>query len=320
MERRFPKALQAGDEVAVITPASGVRDEAALARGLERFRALGWVPTLMPYARGRLAWPEGCPVAATDAQRLGDLQAAIRDPRYRAIVCARGGYGAARLLPDLDLSPLASDPKPILGYSDITALLAAAYADVGLVSFHGPMLATADGMDAGEGGWRLQAQLLSNTSEALALPAADGARGVCQGVAEGPLVGGNLALVQSLIGTRWEVDTRGALLFLEDTGEPPYRVDRMLTQLLQTGAVARAAGVVLGDFHVPDTPLASEHPGMVSVLEERLAGLRIPVARGFPIGHLPGAWTVPFGGRARLSVPAIGAPATLELLEPCARG
>ena len=323
MDRLFPRALQAGDEIAVLAPASGVRDAAALQRGLDRFRAWGFTPTLMPHARERLAWPDGCPLAATDAERRQDLQAALQDPRYRAIVCVRGGYGVTRLLPDLNLLPLADDPKPILGYSDITALLAAVFAETGLVGFHGPMLATTEEMDPGGAGWLLQRRLLTETGRAVPLPpipAMETPRGLCPGTAEGPLVGGNLSLVQCLIGTRWEIDTRGALLFLEDIGEAPYRVDRILTQLQQTGTLARAAGVILGDFHLAHTPLASQQPTMHAVLKERLAHLGIPVAYGFPIGHLPGAWTLPYGGRAQLHVPAVAAPATLELLEPSVRG
>lgn len=319
MNRLFPKALRPGDAIAVVAPASGVRDEAALQRGLERFSAWGFRPELLAHARERLDWPEGGALAATDAQRLHDLQAAISDPRYRAVVAVRGGYGVTRLLADLDLRPLLRDPKPILGYSDLTALLAAAQRTVGLISLHGPMLATTAAMDAGDACWDLQRALLTETTRPAALPHAEDARGLRAGTAEGPLVGGNLSLVMSLLGTPWAIPTDGALLFLEDIGEAPYRVDRMLTQLLHTGALQRAAGVVLGDFHQNDTPLASLQPAMLAVFEERLAALSIPVAYGFPIGHRPGAWTLPVGARARLDVAARGGAATLALLEPAVR-
>ncbi|MCA8973912.1 MAG: LD-carboxypeptidase [Planctomycetes bacterium] len=319
MDHLLPRALCEGDEVAVVAPAGGVRDEDALQRGLARLRGWGLVPVLLPHARGVLEWPDGSPLAATDAERLSDLQAAIDDPRYRAVFCARGGYGTSRLLGELDLAPLRRDPKPIVGYSDITVLLQAARMATGLIGFHGPMVATTASMDAGDAGWSLQQRLLTSHCEPVALPAAAGARGLCAGSAEGPLVGGNLSLVQCLIGTPWQLDTAGALLFLEDIGEAPYRIDRLLTQLHQTGALARAAGVILGDFHIDGTPLGSEQPAMTAVLEERLRGLSVPVACGFPFGHRPGAWTLPVGVRARLVVPAVGGPATLELLESAAR-
>jgi len=318
MPRLLPRALRAGDEVAVIAPASGVRDETALQRGLERLRSWGLEPVLMPHAQGKLSWPDGCALAAADVERARDLQDALGDPRYRAVCCVRGGYGTTRLLTELDFAPLLRDPKPVLGYSDITALLAAIRARTGLVGLHGPMLATVATMDAGAACWELQRRLLTETTPP-ALPPAPEAHGLVAGTATGPLVGGNLSLLQCLLGTRWQLDARGALLFLEDTGEAPYRVDRMLTHLQQAGVFDRVAGVILGDFHLADTSLGSLQPTMRAALEERLGRLPVPVAMGFPIGHLPGAWTLPFGGEARLSVPARGAPATLELLEPAVR-
>jgi muramoyltetrapeptide carboxypeptidase len=320
MERRFPRALSAGDVVAVVSPAGGVRDETALERGLQRLRDLGLAPEVLPHARGRLDRPEGSAFAAPDAERLADLQKALADPRYRAVFCTRGGYGSGRLLGRLDLSSLVKDPKPVVGYSDITALLSAILAETGVVGFHGPMVATTEAMDAGEDGWRLQAELLFDARRAPSLPPMGTTpRTIRAGRAEGPLVGGNLTLVQSLIGTDWQLDTRGSILFLEDTDEAPYRVDRMLTHLAQAGVFAGVAGVVLGDFHIEDTPLGSEHPPMLEVLEERLAQLDVPVVRGFPIGHLPRAWTLPVGARARLEGPKGDAPARLELLEPAVK-
>lgn len=321
MQWQLPRSLAPGDEVAVILPSSAVRDGEAFARGLQRLRDWGLSPTVLsrgPVDEG-LDWPDGGAVAAADTDRLQALQQAIAEPRFRAVFCGRGGYGAARLLEGLDWSPLAKDPKPIVGYSDVTALLCAAAAEVGLVSFHGPMVATTEPMDAGEAGWQLQRELLTDPDGVQSLPEAADARAIRPGAAEGRLVGGNLAVLQASIGTPWQVDTAGALLFLEDIGEAPYRVDRMLTQLLQTGMLRRVAGVVLGDFHVEGTALASVHAPMQRVLEERLAALDVPVACGFLIGHRPGAWTLPFGGRARLDAPASGAPATLQLLEPCVR-
>jgi muramoyltetrapeptide carboxypeptidase len=296
-----------------------VRDEAALQRGLARLRALGLVPTLTPHARGKLEWPEGSALAASDDERLADLQAALRDPRYRAVFCTRGGYGVTRLLARLDFSPLVADPKPIVGYSDITALLAAAWSEARVVGFHGPMVATTATMDAGDECWRLQAELLMRHDCAPELPMSESPRALHAGTAEGVLVGGNLTLVQALVGTHWQLDTRGAILFLEDVEEAPYRVDRMLTHLAHAGVLEHVTGIALGDFHVEDTPLGSEHPPMLQVLEERLAHLGVPVAHGFPFGHLPRSWTLPFGGRARLEAPRGDVPSRLVLLEPCVR-
>ena len=313
------KALQAGDEVAVVLPSSAVRDAAAFERGLDRLRGWGLHPTVLCEGRPNegLDWPEGGAVAADDAARKNALQQALREPRFRAIFCGRGGYGAARLLGDLDWAPLREDPKPIVGYSDISALLSGAAREAGMVGLHGPMVATTTAMDPGDDGWELQRRLLTEADLPTALPAAGGARALCSGVAEGALVGGNLAVLQGLLGTPWAPPTDGALLFLEDIGEAPYRVDRMLTQLRQCGVLERVAGVLLGDFHVEGTALASEHPGMGRVLEERLGDLDVPVACGLPFGHRPGAWTLPFGAQARL----VAEPGAVEvcLLEPCVR-
>lgn len=321
MEKRFPKALRRGDKVALVSPASplGKRRE-DLDRGLARLEGWGFVPELMPNALRALDWPEGGELAGTDAQRASDLNAAIRGREYRAIVCIRGGYGTTRLLGRLDFAALARDPKPILGYSDITALLAAAWREAGLVGLHGPMVATSAADATGKENLELQCRLLTETARPAVLPAAGApAHVLVEGQAEGNLVGGNLSLVAALIGTPWELDTRGAILFLEDIHEAPYRIDRMLTQLMQAGLLGRAAGICLGDFHLDGTPPASESPDVLRVLQDRLQALGVPVAHGFPFGHRPRSWTLPFGVRARFEATDAAAPATLTLLEPAVR-
>ena len=312
MQCQLAPALRADDEVAVIAPSSAVRDRRALERGTERLRAWGLRPEVVcadDPTRG-LDWPEGSELAAEDSARLAALHIAFREPRFRGIFCARGGYGAPRLLADVDWSLLADDPKPLVGYSDITALLCGAAVGAGVASLHGPMVATTDAMDAGEACWEQQRRLLFDREPA-ALPASAGARALRHGVAEGALIGGNLAVLQGLIGTPWLPPLDGALLFLEDVGEAPYRIDRMLTHMRLAGLLDRVAGVVLGDFHVSNTALASEHAPMQRVLEERLADLEVPVGCAFPFGHRPGSWTLPFGARARLEVDAAGARLTL---------
>lgn len=315
----FPRALRAGDKVALVSPSSPLGDRGALDAGLARLRQWGLEPVLMPNALARLSYPQGGELAGTDAQRLDDLQTAIREPRYRAILCVRGGYGATRLLQQLDFEPLRRDPKPIVGYSDITALLAAAHKETGLVGLHGPGVATPTSHDPGVANWELQRALLFDGAKPQALPSTGPAHVLTPGTATGRLVGGNLTLVCALLGTPWEIDTTGAILFLEDVHEAPYRVDRMLTQLRHGGHLDRAAGIAFGDFHLADTPLASEMPEMVGVLTERTRGLKAPIAHGFPFGHRPGSWTLPVGARARLAAKDPAAAATLTLLEPAVR-
>jgi muramoyltetrapeptide carboxypeptidase len=267
----------------------------------------------MPNALNRLGY-----LAGDDKRRAADLNAAFADRDMRAVFCVRGGYGATRILDRLDYGPLADDPKPILGYSDITAVLAAVWHEAGLVGFHGPMVATSERLAMGSAMRRLQRELVIETSLPPALPSVEGEfpHVLKEGRAEGRLVGGNLSLVCALIGTPWQIDTTGQILFLEDVDEDPYRVDRMLTQLRQAGFLMRAAGLVLGDFHVEDTPVASAHPDMARVLADCTADVRGPVIHGCPFGHRPRSWTIPFGVRARLDAPDEKAVPRLTLLEP----
>lgn len=311
-----PFALRPSDRVAVVAPAGPVRDREALDRGLARWRRYGWRPVVMPHALERHGY-----LAGDDEARAADLQRALEDPDLRAIVCARGGYGVMRILDRIDWEPLRSDPKPIVGYSDITALLAAAHAETGLVGLHGPMVAVSRAHALGPACEALQRRLLTETGRPPGLPADPEhlPHVLRPGVAEGRLVGGNLSLVCASMGTPWQIDPRGALLFLEDVGEAPYRLDRMLTQLRLAGVLQVAAGIVLGDFHLENTPPASVQGEVVAVLEDRLGDLRIPVAHGFPFGHRPRSWTLPYGGLARLVAEDPRAPARLELLEPAVR-
>lgn len=310
-----PRRLQRGDRVAVLSPASPLRDDArkALDQGMDWLRGLGLKPAL-----GRHALQSDGYLAGTDAQRAADLQTALRDPDVRGIFCVRGGYGVTRLLEDLDLSALAADPKPIVGYSDITALLAAAFGRHGVIGLHGPMVATTKAYAMGKAMQQLQANLLFDPTRAPRLPESDlgpGPHVLNPGRAESRLVGGNLSLVCALLGTPDQIDTRGRLLLLEDVGEAPYRVDRMLTQLRHGGHLQQAAGILLGDFHREDTPLASEDAATTRVLEERLGGLDVPVVTGLPFGHRPESWTLPIGALARLDARDRAARPTLTLLE-----
>lgn len=313
----LPKALRAGDRVAVVAPASPLPRErkADLERGLERLRQWGLRPEMLPNALAATGY-----LAGKDADRAADLQKAMSEARYRAVFCLRGGYGCTRLLPRLDFAPLARDPKPIVGFSDVTALLAAVWAKTGIVGFHGPMVAESRKSAMGAAAGKLQRTLVTGgVPGALPLPPGETPPHVLRpGTAEGPLVGGNLSLVQSLVGTPWEIETRGALLFLEDIDEKPYRLDRMLTQLRHTGALERAAGIVLGDFTYGDLPREEVQRTTTRVFRDVLGDLRKPIAYAFPFGHRDRSWTLPFGGAARLRAEDPGAPAKLELLGPAA--
>jgi muramoyltetrapeptide carboxypeptidase len=215
-----------------------------------------------------------------------------------ALLAMRGGYGSAQLLPLLDAALLADARKLLIGYSDVTALLCL-HLMRGVVAIHGPMgegrLARGrDGYD--EASFRA---VVTRAEPAGAL-APSGVAALHRGEARGPLVGGTLTQLVSLLGTPWAFEVpRGAILFLEDVGERPYRIHRMLTQLAQAGALARAAGIVFGEFPRCDEPGGS--PAIRDVLAEFTSGFPGPVLFGFPSGHTTGPmWTLPLGVRAWL--------------------
>jgi len=217
-------------------------------------------------------------LAGSDEDRLADLVRMIDDPRVRAIFCARGGYGSQRLLPHLDLVRLARQPKPIIGYSDATALLGAAV-DAGVLAVHGPMVA--DDMARG-----LSERSAAHLQALLTDPAwrweAEAPITIRPGRATGRLVGGCLAVLAAALGTPWAPGTDGAILFLEDVAERPYRLDRLLTQLRQAGKLERVAGIVFGTM-AACPPI--DGVGPLDVVRACCADLACPVALGVPAGH-----------------------------------
>ncbi len=231
-------------------------------------------------------------LSGNDERRLSELRKAVEDPQVDALFAARGGYGATRLLPGLGVAAVAARGPLLIGFSDITALHAVwARANVG--SVHGPMLAA-----LGRGSEAQLARLLA-TIEGEPPAELTGLTTIGAGRAVGPLLGGNLAVLTAMLGTPYFPDLRGSILLLEDIGERPYRVDRMLTSLLQSGQLEGITGIVLGAF-------SNALPGpdgvpIEEVLRERLCGLGLPVVSGAPIGHLEEAnLPVPLGALVEL--------------------
>ncbi len=237
-------------------------------------------------------------LAGDDDTRRADLQRMIDDPAIRAIFCARGGYGSQRLVPLLDVGVLARQPKPIVGYSDVTALLAAAVR-AGVVAVHGPMIAD----DLARG---LSARSLDHLQRTLSDPGflweAEVPVAVRPGRAAGRLIGGCLSVVVTTLGTPFAPDTDGAILFLEDVHEWPYRLDRLLTQLGQAGKLERVAGVVFGTM---ETCRKQDGVEALDVVRTCLGGATYPVGFGVASGHSAAAVGVenialPFGVRVEL--------------------
>jgi len=308
-----PPRLTSGNRIALVAPSGPLLERDELTRAAELCRELGHQTVLGPNAARRHGYLGG-----TDAERLADLDSALRDPSIDAIWCLRGGYGLTRILDRVDYAALEHRPKPLIGFSDVTALLLAVIGAAGVVTYHGPtarqpmpafsrrhftrVLGCAEPAGVLE---RLEAP-----AEIL-VPRAPRIVTISPGRAEGPLIGGNLSLIQCLVGTPWLPELDGALLFLEDVGEDLYRVDRALSHLRLAGVLQRIAGLIVGQFTEMRKGTSDGALGFDEVLEHYVAPLSIPAAYGFPIGHVDEQWTLPIGIRARLDADA----GEVEILE-----
>ncbi len=273
--------------MAVVAPAGAV-DAAALAAGEAAWRAAGFRVKRRDDLLARHRY-----LAGDDARRADELTSLARDPQVEALVCARGGYGSPRIVGRLDAALFREARKPLVGYSDITTLLLWQRRHAGLIGFHGPMLERSAGPEPEELG-ALVEMLTGNE----AIPAVRrGGAGRGRRV-EGRLTGGSLSLVVASLGTPWEVDARGAILLLEDRGERPYRVDRMLQQLRDAGVLERAVGVGLGAFSECVEPAGGVT--VDEVLDEWLDASGLPWVKGLCFGHASPNLPWPLGVRAAL--------------------
>ena len=289
-----PARLQPGDVVRVIAPSGPVFADAfaAGAAVLAARYQVRYDPAALFATRGFLAGP--------DDQRLACLDEALRDREARAVFVGRGGYGLLRIASRIDPGLLRSHPKLIVGFSDGTVLLALA-ARAGIAAVHGPVV-TQLGRLPGED----QAALFSLLESSEPRPLLTGLETLRAGKASGPLLGGNLEVFSRLIGTALLPDLDGAILFFEEVGERPYRIDRLLTHLELAGVFARASGVVVGDLVACEEPSDSRvtSPTAIEVVRERLGRLGLPVALGARVGHGERNLPLPYGVRATLDAQA----------------
>ncbi|MCS0638518.1 LD-carboxypeptidase [Streptomyces sp. LP05-1] len=288
--------MRPGDRVAVVAPSGPVLQERVWA-GADLLRSWGLQPVVMPHVRD--VHPEFGYLAGTDEDRAGDLTAAWCDPSVAAVFCARGGYGAQRTAELLDWDAIrAAGPKVFVGFSDVTALHEAFAVRAGFATLHGPMTGTVAFLKDGPTQESLRATLFAPESVRVLAPPA--ARPLVPGRAHGVTLGGCLALLAAEAGVRGaRGSAAGGLLFLEDTGEEPYRLDRMLTQLLRSGWLAGVAGVALGTWEG-----CGAHPAVRATLLDRLGGLGVPLVEHFGFGHGPTSLTVPLGVPATLDAGA----------------
>lgn len=283
-----PNALGKGARVALVAPSGPLRGQDDVDRAVQTAQSLGWEPVVAPGVLQRTGY-----FAGDDASRAADLNAAVADPTIDGIWCLRGGYGAMRLLGMLDLSPLRITPKPLLGYSDITALHSA-WQRAGVISYHAPVARGELPQFSRESLER--AVILRGDSAGVAAEAET----IREGRVNGRLAGGNLALVAALCGTPWAINFRGAIAVLEDVNEAIYRVDRMMMQLRLSGAFDGCKGIVFGQC--TDCPEAADDGArsLHDVVKETADALNVPALLGVPIGHIPDQWTLPLGAQATL--------------------
>ena len=298
-----PERLHPGDTIALIAPASAPPDPKAVDHSVAALEEMGFKVKLGRNLRKRWGF-----LAGKDKERAGDVMEMFTDRKVRGIICLRGGYGTPRLLPLLDYQAIRENPKVFLGFSDITALQCAFLKKSNLISFHGPMTASHFIKKDYPSFWR--DSLLKLVTDPVA--AGSISRGytdktisiVRRGKVSGELIGGNLSLLCTLIGTPFQPDFRKKILFLEDVDEVPYRMDRLLTQMLLAGVLQQVAGIAVGiceNCNDPKAKTAGEYrQSLEDVLKERLLPLKVPVVIGLPFGHVPYNATLPVGGRATL--------------------
>lgn len=295
-----PSVLKKSDMIRAVAPASTERDLAKLNKGLAKLRDLGFEVSLGDCVRKLRTWGY---LSGTDEERAAELNEAFRDDDVDAIFCVRGGYGTPRILPYLDYDLIRSNPKIFIGYSDITTLHIAMNQKSDLVTFHGPMIASEMGSELTHytETWLLRALTKTEPLGEITNPT-DGPmiKTINEGRASGKLVGGNLSLMVKTLGTPYEIDTKNKLLLIEDTEDPPYRIDRNLTHLWLANKLQEAAGIIVGEITLCEP--SSNEPSLTlwDVLKDRIGSTGKPATYGLCFGHGTHHLTLPIGVQASL--------------------
>lgn len=293
-----PPRLKPGDQIGVVSPAGPV-SESELQAGLKILESSGFRVRLAPHVYSRQDY-----LAGNDEARLEDLHAMLQDQEIKAVFCARGGYGSLRLLAKMNFDLIRRNPKILLGYSDITALLLAIYKKTGLVTFHGAVVKEL----AKNRNRNFQSFLdLASSKNSLTLKLTKG-MALIPGKAKGTLLGGNLSLICHLMGTPFMPSLKDVILFIEDKGEPPYRIDRMLTHLRLSGLLEDLSALIVGTLKG-----CGDISSLNQVLADSVSDLKIPVIRGLPVGHGRENHSLPIGVQAEIDTEGM----TLSITEPC---
>jgi muramoyltetrapeptide carboxypeptidase len=306
---RKPQRLRVGDTVGLIEPAAFSDDMSEIDAVRATIAGMGLVPKVGPHVTARYGY-----LAGTDEQRASDIHAMFADPSVRAIFTVRGGWGSARLLPLLDWDLIRANPKLLIGFSDVTALHLAFAARAGFPTIHGPNAANSWGRTSWESLWNLAFAGGTPT-----FPGPEAGAGlittVRAGTARGRLLGGNLSVLTALVGTPWLPAFDGAILFLEETGEAEYRIDRMMSQLALSGILSKVAGVVFGQC----TRCGGGIPGYIGftvpqILHDYLSPLGVPAFHGANIGHIANQLSLPVGVEVEIDAGS----GSIRVLEPVA--
>ena len=307
---RKPPRLRAGDTVGLVAPASALTLPDELDRAIHWITGMGLVPKLGQHVGEQYGY-----LAGTDAARASDLDVMFADPDVRAIFAIRGGWGGARILPLLDWNGIRDNPKLLIGYSDTTALHLAIAARAGFATLHAPNGASSWQKESWDSLWQIAFAAGTPVLGGAGVEDAVGrpARTLTGGTARGRLLGGNLTILSTLMGTGWLPDFDGAILFVEDINEDPYRVDRMFQQLKLGGILDRVGGVIFGQC----TRCGSPAPGsdtftLDDVVDQYLGALGKPAIAGFDTGHVGNQLSLPVGVDVEFDATA----RTLRMLHP----
>ncbi len=308
-----PKRLKTGDTIGLVAPGSYI-SESELQDSIKNLEALGFKVVYSDKILLQNGYFSG-----TDEQRAEDLTNMFKRSDVSGIVCTRGGYGCARILPLLDYKVIENNPKVLIGYSDVTALHYGIFKKTGLVTFHGPVsISTFNTFSV----MNFKKVLMNPVSGNVLINSNSGEDenpyglvSLVNGKKQGRLLGGNLSITVSLIGTEFDLDYKDSIVYLEEIGEEPYRIDRMLTQMIQAGKFKDVNGIAMGIFRKcepkKDDPSFTRSFSLMEVLRDRLGNLKIPVVYGMSFGHIKDKFTIPFGINAELDAET----QTITLLE-----
>jgi muramoyltetrapeptide carboxypeptidase len=297
-----PPRLQKGDVVGLIAPGYLITEE-QLEETKKYVTELGFIP----YHTDTILKKYGY-LAGTDKERVDDINEMFKNPEVKAIFCARGGYGCTRILNAIDFEAIRNNPKILLGFSDVTALLNTIHQETGLITFHGPVGTTLNDDYSNA----ILKNIIENPAHRLLIESSDEdlqkavdnpeyeRYTITPGKVEGKLVGGNLCLIAAMIGTKYQIDFKDAIVCIEDVEEEPYRIDRMLTQLIETGELAKASGIALGIFNGCNVSKNKNSFSLKEVILDRVKPMNIPAVYGLSFGHNKKNFTIPIGLHATL--------------------